>query len=74
MRDEEAPAHMKCEVKGRQLINIIVSAMFDNTWHYNPQKLHMALVLGHEEFAREGRTSNLYCKIAAEKLPCRGTK
>jgi len=31
----------------------------------------MAFVLGHEEFAREGRVLDLYCKIAAERPQCR---
>jgi len=66
-----APAHVKCEVEGRRLINFIVSDGFNNARHYTPHKLHMAFVLGHEEFAREGRASNLYCIIAAEKPPCR---
>jgi len=55
VRDEEAPAHVKCEVEGRRLINFIVSDVFDNARHYTPHKLHMALVLGHEESARDSR-------------------
>ena len=66
-----APAHVKCEVEGRRLINFIVSDGFNNAWHYTPHKLHMAFVRGYEESAREGRVSNLYCKIAVEKPQCR---
>jgi len=74
VRDEEAPAHVKCEVEGRRLINFIVSNGSDNARHYNPHKLHMALVLGHEKSTREGRASNLYSNIAVEKPPCRFQK
>jgi len=51
-----------------------VSAVSDNARHNTPHKLHMALVLGHEEFAWEGRASNLYCNIAVEKPPVQVSK
>ena len=62
-----APAHVKCEVEGRRLINFIVSDVFNNARYYTPHKLHMAFVLGYEESAREGRVSNLYSEWLDER-------